>query len=255
MPKSKSAEQSSRFEAKIKPVNRISISDEIVNQIMARISTGELKPGQRLPSERELCKMFAAGRSSLREALRCLCIVGVLNARVGEGTSVAADGGKFFGRMAEWRVITERHDIEDMMELRTAIEGVTAASAALRGDEQDLARLQALLVKMEDSIDNEKRFAAFDLDFHLALAKACGNLLILDLLAMIRTQLENTLSRVLLLPNARPLSLKEHTAVVRAIKRRDPDAARKAMQAHLDAAIKRYHYATKTTSLLLSTKQ
>ncbi len=78
-----------------KPVVKTSISDEIVSQIMSLISNGDLKPGQRLPSERELCKRFAAGRSSVREALRCLCIVGVLNARVGEGTSVATDGVKF----------------------------------------------------------------------------------------------------------------------------------------------------------------
>ena len=250
MPKDLSTTQLSRFESKITPVNRTSISDLIVDQIMALISSGELKAGQRLPSERELCKKFAAGRSSLREALRCLCIIGVLNARVGEGTSVAVNGGKFFGRMAEWRVITEQHNIEDMMELRMALEGVTAASAARRGDEEDLANLQALLVKMQNAIEDERRFAALDLDFHLALAKASENFLILDLLAMIRTQLANTLSRVLLLPDARPLSLREHTSVVNAIKRRDPEAARKAMQGHLTRAIKRYHHAVKAANAI-----
>src|SRR6202789_3624556 len=90
-----------RIESKIKPVVKTSISDEIVDQIISLISKGDLKPGQRLPSERELCKTFGAGRSSLREALRCLSIVGVLNARVGEGTSIALDGGKFLGKIFE----------------------------------------------------------------------------------------------------------------------------------------------------------
>src|SRR6201747_2496124 len=129
---------------KIRPVLKVSISDEIVSQIMSLIAKGDLKPGQRLPSERELCKNFGAGRSSLREALRCLCIVGVLNARVGEGTSVAPDGGKFLGKIIEWRVVTEQHDIEDLMEVRIALEGVTAANAALRGSEKDLLKLQDL---------------------------------------------------------------------------------------------------------------
>jgi GntR family transcriptional repressor for pyruvate dehydrogenase complex len=231
------------IKSKIKPVTKTSISDEIVDQIMSLIASGDLKPGQRLPSERELCKNFGAGRSSLREALRCLCIVGVLTARVGEGTSVAVDGAKFLGKIVEWRVITEQHDIENLMDVRIALEGVTAASAARRGSEEDLSKLQTLLAKMETSSRDEKRFAALDLEFHLTLAEASENLLIVDLVSMIRGQLEKTLARVLLLPNALPLSLKEHVAIVNAIKRRDPDGARDAMQSHLDSALKRYHNA------------
>src|ERR1700710_2117541 len=113
---------------KIRPVLKVSISDEIVSQIMELIARGDLVPGQRLPSERELCIRFGTGRSSLREALRCLSIVGVLNARVGEGTSVASDGGKFLGRILEWRLITEQHNIENLMEARGGLEVVSAAS-------------------------------------------------------------------------------------------------------------------------------
>jgi GntR family transcriptional repressor for pyruvate dehydrogenase complex len=233
-----------RIESKIKPVVKTSISDEIVEQIISLISRGDLKPGQRLPSERELCKNFGAGRSSLREALRCLCIVGVLNARVGEGTSVAVDGAKFLGKIVEWRVMTEQHDIENLMEVRIALEGVTAASAALRCDEKDLLKIDALMKKMEAATKkDEKQFAPLDLEFHVTLAEASQNFLIVDLIAMIRGQLEKALSRVLLLPNARPLSFKEHVAIVNAIKRHDPESAREAMQIHLDAALKRYHNA------------
>ncbi len=76
---------------------------------MTLISNGDLKAGQRLPSERELCKKFAAGRSSLREALRCLSIMGVLTAKVGDGTSVAMDGTKFMETVLQWRLMTEHH--------------------------------------------------------------------------------------------------------------------------------------------------
>src|ERR1700733_9252691 len=149
MSKSPQTSGSKRIESKIKPVVKTSISDEIVEQIISLISKGDLKPGQRLPSERELCKNFGAGRSSLREALRCLCIVGVLNARVGEGTSVAVDGAKFLGKIVEWRVMTEQHDIENLMEVRIALEGVTAASAALKASEEDLAKIEDVLERME----------------------------------------------------------------------------------------------------------
>ena len=87
------------IESQFRRVNKVSISEDIAQQILDLISSGKLIPGQRLPSERELCKNFGAARSSLREALRGLSMIGVLTARVGEGTSVAADGGKFLGKI------------------------------------------------------------------------------------------------------------------------------------------------------------
>src|ERR1700733_4772831 len=131
-------------ESKIRRVTKISISEEIAQQIMDLIANGDLKPGQRLPSERDLCKNFGTGRSSLREALRCLSIVGVLNARGGEGTTVAADGGKFLGKIVEWRLITEKHDIENLLDVRIGLEGVAAADAALQATKEDIEKLQAL---------------------------------------------------------------------------------------------------------------
>jgi GntR family transcriptional repressor for pyruvate dehydrogenase complex len=229
------------LKSKIRRVAKTSISDEIVNQIMALIANGDLKPGQRLPSERELCKDFGAGRSSLREALRCLCIVGVLTARVGEGTSVALDGNKFLGKIVEWRIITEQHDIEKLMEVRTALEGITAANVARIGNPELLAKLEALLVKMEAvPKDHLKRFAVLDLEFHVSIAAASDNFLIYDLVSMIRGQLESALAPMLVAPNALPNSLKEHVKIVDAIRRRDPGAAGEAMRGHLNAALKRY---------------
>lgn len=240
MPKKSEISRTSPLKSKIRPVERTSISDEIVEQILALIASGDLKPGQRLPSERELCKNFNAGRSSLREALRCLSIVGVLTARVGEGTSVAPSGGKFLGKIVEWRIITEKHDIEDMMQVRIALEGVTAASAAMLGSEEDIAKLQTMISRMEAALNNEKAFAALDLEFHILLATISKNFLIYDLVAMIRGQLEKMLQKVLLLPNAIPLTFKEHVTICNAIRKHDPEAASEAMRKHLESALKRY---------------
>jgi GntR family transcriptional repressor for pyruvate dehydrogenase complex len=232
-----------RVQSKIRPITKISISEEIAQQIMLLISNGDLKPGQRLPSERELCKDFGCGRSSLREALRCLSIVGVLNARVGEGTSIALDGGKFLGKIFEWRLITEKTDIENLLEVRLALEGVSAAKAAVLRRKEDIATIEDLIAKMESSVDDAKTFAVLDLEFHIALAKAADNNLLFDLVSMIRGQLARALSTVLLLPNALELSLKEHAVIYRAVKRGDAEAARKAMNEHLSAALKRYNTA------------
>jgi len=230
----------SPVESKIKRVTKISISDEIAKQIMDLISRGELKPGDHLPSERELCKNFGASRSSLREALRCLSIVGVLNARVGEGTSVAEDGEKFLRKIIEWRLITERHDIENLLEVRIALEGVSAANTARHATAEQVAMLRKLIAKMQASMKDEKAFAALDLEFHVALAKASGNVLVLDLIELVRGQLLKALHKVLVVPHALPLAHKEHAAIFEAIERRDPDGARKAMHAHLLAHLARY---------------
>jgi GntR family transcriptional regulator, transcriptional repressor for pyruvate dehydrogenase complex len=232
--------QKEKSQFKARPVQKNSISDDIVQQIMKQISTGDLRPGQRLPSERELCKSFDAGRSSLREALRCLSIMGVLTARVGEGTSVATSGGKFLETVMQWRFITEKYDIKNLMELRIALEGLAAASSAERASSEDIQGLEDLVDRMEAAVGDAKRFGALDLDFHLGLARASQNQVIFDLVSLIRGQLARALSTVLILPQARPRSLEEHTAILKAVKRRNPEAARKAMQAHLDAAIKRY---------------
>lgn len=238
--KSQDLLRTKKVQAKIRPVARVSISEDIAQQIMDLISSGDLKPGQRLPSERELCKNFGAGRSSLREALRCLSIMGVINARVGEGTSVALDGKKFLGKIVEWRLITEKHDIENLLEVRIALEGIAAAKVATFGGKDNIAKIEALLSKMKAAVTDARRFAALDLEFHITLAKASGNALLYDLISMIRGQLVNGLSKVLLLPDALTLSLKEHASIARAIKRGDAEAAQKAMQEHLGAALKRY---------------
>jgi GntR family transcriptional regulator, transcriptional repressor for pyruvate dehydrogenase complex len=230
----------SPVESKIKRVTKISISDEIAKQIMDLISRGELKPGDHLPSERELCKDFGASRSSLREALRCLSIVGVLNARVGEGTSVAEDGEKFLRKIIEWRLITERHDIENLLEVRMALEGVSAANTARHATAEQVGELRKLIANMQAALNDEKAFAALDLEFHVALAEASGNQLVSDLIALVRTQLLKALHKVLVVPHALPLAHKEHVAIFEAIERRDPDSARRAMQAHLLAHLMRY---------------
>lgn len=207
---------------------------------MDLISNGDLKPGEHLPSERELCKTFGASRSSLREALRCLSIVGVLNARVGEGTSVAVDGEKFLRKIIEWRLITERHDIENLLEVRMALEGVSAADTALHGSPEQIEKLRKLLTQMKAALKDEKAFALLDLEFHITLANASGNTLISDLISLIRGQLVKALHKVLVIPHALPLTHKEHAAIVDAIERHDPDAARQAMLTHLGGHLSRY---------------
>jgi GntR family transcriptional regulator, transcriptional repressor for pyruvate dehydrogenase complex len=228
------------LDSQLRPVKRAVISDDIVEQLVALISMGQLQPGQRLPSERELCKKFGAGRSSLREALRCLSIMGVLNARVGKGTSVAADGARFLGKVVEWRLTIEQHDIENLFEVRIALECLAVESIARLRSAAAIAKLEKILKEMTGSLQDAKRYGAFDLEFHVTLGKASENALLFDLISMIRGQLVRALAKVLGVPRALSLTLKEHRAIVQAIKLGDPDRARRAMQAHLHATLDRF---------------
>jgi GntR family transcriptional regulator, transcriptional repressor for pyruvate dehydrogenase complex len=225
---------------KLRPIQKSSISDDIVQQIISLISKGQIKAGERLPPERELCVTFAASRSSVREALRCLSIMGVLTARAGEGTSVAMDGSKFIETVLHWRMSTEQHDIEDLMEVRIALETITAARAARNSKSAHVDKLTNLVNKMEEAINDASRFAALDMEFHLTLAEASNSKLILDLVSVIRGQLERGVAKVLQLPDAIPLSLEEHRAVLNAVIAQNANLASAAMKSHLDSAVLRY---------------
>jgi len=234
------SEDAAILREKFKPIDKTSLSEEISRQIMSLVSTGDLMPGQKLPSERELCTKFGVGRSSLREALRCLTIVGVLETRVGEGTFLALNRDKFIGTVLGWRVATERKNVENLMRVRLALESETAANAALHSTEQSIAELEGTLDRMKTFLADRPGFAAADAAFHLAIAKASENELIFDLLTLIRSQLEQGLLKVGAWPGGPETALIEHRRILDAIRSRDPEAAVTAMRDHLDGALKRY---------------
>lgn len=220
--------------SKFRPIRKVSIAEEIAKQIMDLISSGSLRPGQRLPSERDLCEHFGASRPSLREALRGLTIVGVLNARVGDGTTVAVNGGTFMRKVMELRMVTEKHDIDNLLEVRLALEVMSASRAAQNATEGDLNELRELVAKMKACGTNETQFARLDAEFHVVIARASGNTLILDLVSMIRNQLVRALTKALRSPNAISHSNKEHANLLKAIECHDADASKAAMLAHLE---------------------
>jgi GntR family transcriptional repressor for pyruvate dehydrogenase complex len=231
---------------KFKPIDKTSLSEEIAGQIMKLISTGDLMPGQKLPSERELRVRFGVGRSSLREALRCLSIVGVLETRVGEGTFLSLNRDKFIGKVLEWRVATERRDVENLMKVRLALETETVSNAALHTNEEQIEELEEALAKMTQSIGNTPQFVADDVAFHLCIAKASSNDLIFDLLSLIRSQLQRALHALGGGPGAPQLAIDEHRGILDAIRKRDSESAVALMRSHIMAGLKRYQQTQKT---------
>jgi GntR family transcriptional repressor for pyruvate dehydrogenase complex len=221
-------------------VTKTSLSEEIAIQIMRLVSNGDLKPGQKLPSERDLRLRFGVGRSSLREALRCLAIVGVLEARAGEGTFLAMNQDKFIGRVLGWRVATERKNVENLLTVRLALEAETASHAALNTTEEQIQELDDIIERMVGIPGDPEQYAEADVAFHLTIAKASANDLIFDLLTLIRGQLQHALLSIGGWPRTTQMSDAEHRGIVEAIRRRDSELARRLMREHIEAGLKRY---------------
>ncbi|MDE2887597.1 MAG: FadR/GntR family transcriptional regulator [Gemmatimonadota bacterium] len=221
------------------PVRRTSLSDEIVGQIIDLISRDVLNPGDRLPPERSLCKQFGVGRTSLREALRTLSVMGILEPRVGEGTFVSDNTSRYLEKSLSWGLLLDPKEVTDLVETRLMLESRNAFLAAGRATEADLQELDRTVRGIEGSLDESGEFLEFDVRFHLAIARATQNSILCNLLVMIRNYLQEWIRASLEEPATHTaevrarMSVEEHGKILRAIRKRDAEAARVAMEEHI----------------------
>jgi GntR family transcriptional regulator, transcriptional repressor for pyruvate dehydrogenase complex len=223
----------------MRPVNRNSLSDEIVEQLTGLISRGVLKPGERLPSEKELCLRFGVGRTTIREALRSMAVMGILNGRVGEGTFVSVDGEKYLERALQWGLLIDRKSVNDLIETRLMLELQTAYGAASRATEENLQEIEEALEGMRHSLDRPEEYLEQDLRFHLAIARATQNSILFKLLTMTRGYLQTWIGESLSKSSTRKMraradsSIREHQKILLALRKRKPKEARQAMTEHI----------------------
>lgn len=225
----------------IQPVQRVSLSDKIVEQIIDLISRDVLKPGDRLPSERDLCKRFGVGRTSLREALRSLTVMGILEGRVGEGTFVNRGNSKHLEKTLQWGMLLDAKTVQDLIETRLMLESESASLAAVRATVQDLEAIRATVMGMAGALAQREEFLAHDLEFHLLIAQASKNSILFSLLGTTRGYLQEWIKRTLgqgeeatdTVPQRAELSVKQHEEVVEAVSAGDAERARQAMSDHI----------------------
>ena len=216
------------------------ISDAIASTLERRILEGSLKPGDRLPAERELAAELGVSRPSLREAIQKLASKGMVQSRQGGGTFVTAVLESSFSD--PWQDMMGKHPSlrEDMLEFRRMLEGQAAEWAAERATSADLQRLEqnfAALRAAFESDDAEKRFAA-DIAFHQAVGDAAHNVLIGHLsgalLALMHDNIRLNLGELKSVPAANRLLMGQHEAIYQAIRNNKPQAARAAAETHID---------------------
>lgn len=224
----------------VNPIRRTSLSDKIIEQIIDLISRNILRPGEKLPSEKDLCKRFGVGRATLREALRSLAVMGILEGRVGEGTFVSHNNQRYLERNLQWGLLLDRKKVEDLLETRLMLETQTAFSAAHKATPANLKAMEETIKGMESSMDQPEQYLRFDLEFHLLVAQATQNTILYHLVSMTRGYLQAWIKKSLVSPpsgdenlNRAQSSIQEHRGILRALSSRQGEQAREAMKAHI----------------------
>ncbi len=222
-----------------KRVKQPKISDVIMQQLETMILEGTLKPGQKLPPERELAVQFEVSRPSLREAVQKLAARGLLESRQGGGTYVAKELGNSLSDPLLELFKSHPESQYDLLEFRHALEGVSAYYAALRSTPADKEAIRALYDQLQQHHD-EKHFdkeVEADVEFHLAIAAATHNVVLLHMMralfTLLRQHIWDNLEQVYPKPEIRSRIHEQHHRLLQAILEGDPDAARQAAHAHL----------------------
>ncbi|MEV6957669.1 FCD domain-containing protein [Streptomyces sp. NPDC051207] len=215
---------------------RGTVPQRAVERIKAMIAEGTLRPGQRLPTERDLAARLGISRGSMREAVRALTVMGVLEARHGSGIYVtqlrAADLLETFGAMAD---LSPGAQLPEMLEVRRILESAAAALAAARITEEQLADVERHLAAM-NATDDPEELLTHDLAFHRAITAAAGNETLAALLEGLSSRtVRARVRRGHQERGAIERTRREHAAVLAALAARDPEAARTAAAAHVAA--------------------
>lgn len=147
------------------PVPRTTLTTDVCRRLVGLLIQGYWKEGERIPPERELGQLLGVGRASLREALKALEVMGMIEIRRGDGTYVCSRSN-FFASPMLWSIMSSDIDgVRELVDARRAMEAELAALAAVRADENDVARMADCLAVQEETMDSPEQFLEADLQF------------------------------------------------------------------------------------------
>ena len=214
-------------------IKRAKVSDEVAKQIKALISEGKLKPGDRLPPERELIKQFGISRPSLREALKSLGTMGFLEVKQAKRTYVKSVTSERMQGPLSLLIQTDTQKIYDLIEVRKAMEAWGAYYAAQRASEEDIDRLEKILKEMKQAIEQDQPWEKEDADFHLAVAQATHNIIQIHLMSTIYDLLKESVAKIFTNHVKTKKLYQQHCRIFYAIKKHSPEKARESTLEHL----------------------
>jgi len=207
--------------------------EQVAAQIQQLIASGALKPGDRLPNERELAAKFGVGRSSLRDAIRTLEVMGIVESRHGSGTVVRDLSTDSLVVPLASVLAHKRELVAELIDVRRMIEPALAARAAANATEEELSRLEDILRRQAEKVRRGERSIEEDSEFHYAIALASRNSVVLRVIDVLMDLLRDSRARSLQVKGRPEKSCAGHRRILRAIKRRDGPAAEAAVRKHL----------------------
>ncbi|WP_018306784.1 FadR/GntR family transcriptional regulator [Desulfitobacterium hafniense] len=221
----------------LKPIKTRKIYEEIVEQIRELVARGELKPGDRLPSERDLVERLKVSRASIREALSALELMGLLEVRSGEGTFVRKLRSESVVAPLAWMLTMEKGTVLELLEIRKILEVQAVGMAAERAEAEDIRELSAALDRLQDDLHSPTSDGSSDHRFHYAITRATKNKIMIRLMDTISDLMKYSLkaSRSKLYEGkyTPALLFQEHKKIYEAIVAKDVEMARNYMLTHL----------------------
>jgi len=211
----------------------------VAKRLLDYFTSGEIEPGTRLPPERQLAVSLGIGRSAVREALAALEILGIVDVRPGSGTYLRGAASELLPETLNWGLMLAAPRTQELIAVRGQLEIFAARLATTTISDAQLRQLGNHLQSMRDNMDSRTKFIEADLKFHLQIAQAAENQVLLDLLQSIRSLLRVWVERGLANDEDAQLALDEHARVFEAMESRDPDAVEAAMRAHMTTASSR----------------
>ncbi|MCL4459445.1 MAG: FadR family transcriptional regulator [Chloroflexi bacterium] len=218
----------------IQPIKKTKISEDIALQIRDLIASGQLQPGDRLPPERELAEYFGVSRASVREAMRTLELLGLVESKHGDGTFIREGSIEGLAQSLSSILLTRQGVVVEIMDARKMLEPPLAMRAAERASADDLAELEQLLSTQEEKVARGESPVEEDSRFHYALARATGNRVILKLVDAMMELLHESRQHYWQTPERAQRSLAGHRRILKALLAKDPKAAYRSMLDHLE---------------------
>jgi len=220
---------------KIIPITRHSLPDEIIKQIKEIIIDGNLKPGDKLPPERELAERFNVGRTTIREALKALSYTKII-VRTREGTIINGNVLDYFSDSLNEKLIAKYIDLDDLSETRKLIEVKNAGLAAQKATKEDIKILQKNVSYMKRCIAKNKisEYIATNVKFHEIIAEITQNRVLYEVFTAVKGLLKESQEMIIKYPGIMGHSFKYHKKICRAIEEGKACVAEEAMLAHLD---------------------
>lgn len=229
---------SQQTEFDVEPITRQKLSDQVFDRLWEMIVSGDLKPGDTIPSERTLMEKFAVGRPAVREALQALANKGVITISHGERSRVNELSANIalnqVDDVAKLLLSAQPSNLEHLKQVRKILEAGTVRIAAESRNDDDMRHLRQLIDKQRGQLNTPKGFIETDIAFHTAIANASRNPLLQAVTHAMLTWLFEYYKPLLHWSGREDTTLLEHTKLVDHLEARDADAAAALMREHLD---------------------